>query len=183
MLCPACGYDNLPGADRCEDCLEPLMKLDVPQPKVGLQKRLMEDSVSHLSPGSPLTLPPKALVSEAIRLLKDHKVGCVLALEGNQLVGIISERDLLYKVAVSNRPLDQFELKDVMTANPVTLRLEDSIRFALYQMSLGGFRHIPIVKDGQPVGIISIKDVLRYINKTGLSKGPENVSSQTSAQP
>jgi CBS domain-containing protein len=47
---------------------------------------------------------------------------------------------------------------------------------------VGGFRHIPIVKDGQPVGIISIKDVLRYINKTGLSKGPENVSSQTSAQ-
>jgi CBS domain-containing protein len=182
MLCPACGYDNLPGADRCEDCLEPLMKLDVPQPKLGLQKRLMEDSVSHLSLALPLALSPRALVSEAIRLLKDHKVGCVLALEGNHLVGIMSERDLLYKVAGSNRPLDQIELKDVMTANPVTLRLEDSIRFALHQMAVGGFRHIPIVTNGQPIGIISIKNVLRYINETGLSKGPENVSSHAGAQ-
>jgi CBS domain-containing protein len=159
------------------------MKLDVPQPKVGLQKRLMEDSVSHLSPAPALTLSPKASVSEAIRLLKDRKVGCLLALEGNRLVGIVSERDLLYKVAGSNRPLDQFELKDVMTANPVTLKPEDSIRFALHQMSVGGFRHIPIVTDGQPVGIISAKDVLRYINKTGLSSGPENVSSHASGHP
>jgi CBS domain-containing protein len=179
MLCPACGYDNLPGADRCEDCLEPLMKLDVPQPKVGLQKRLMEDSVSHLSLTSPLTLSPKASLSEAIRLLKDHRVGCVLALEGNQLVGIMSERDLLYKIAGSSRPLDQTKLEDVMTANPVTLRPGDSIRFALHQMSVGGFRHIPVVTD-QPVGIISIKDVLRYINKTLLSKWPVSASSHTS---
>jgi signal-transduction protein with cAMP-binding, CBS, and nucleotidyltransferase domain len=49
-------------------------------------------------------------------------------------------------------------------------------------MSVGGFRHIPIVTDGQPVGIISIKDVLRYINKTGLSKGSENVSGHAGAQ-
>jgi signal-transduction protein with cAMP-binding, CBS, and nucleotidyltransferase domain len=49
-------------------------------------------------------------------------------------------------------------------------------------MSVGGFRHIPVLTDGQPVGIISIKHVLRYINETSLSKGSENVSSHAGAQ-
>ncbi|PYV44450.1 MAG: hypothetical protein DMG06_06450 [Acidobacteria bacterium] len=181
MFCPACGFENLPGADRCEDCMEPLMKLDVPRPRLGLQQRLMEDAVSHLNPLPPISLPADAPVIEAIQLLKDRKVGCVLAVEGKQLVGILSERDLLYKLAGSPNSLDQIRLKDVMTAHPVTLGLEDSIRFALYQMSVGGFRHIPIVKEKIPVGIISIKDVLRYINRTVLQQGSEEASSRAGA--
>lgn len=178
MFCPACGFENLPGTDRCEDCLEPLMKLDVPQPRMGLQQRLMEDAVSHLDPVPPISLAVDAPVIEAIQLLKDRKVGCVLAVEGKHLVGIFSERDLLYKLAGSQNSLDQIRLKDVMTDHPVTLGLEDSIRFALHQMSIGGFRHIPIVKEKIPLGIISIKDVLRYINRSVLQQESEQSSSR-----
>ena len=163
MLCPACGSDNLPGADRCDDCMQPLAKLDVPRPTIGFQQRLMEDSVSHLNPAPPIGLPGSAPVSEAIQTMKEHRVGCVLVLEENKLAGILTERDLLYKVAGNDRPLNEIRIRDVMTARPVTLSLDDSIRFAIYQMSVGGFRHIPILESNQPVGIISIKDVLRYL--------------------
>ena len=50
MICPACGSVNLPGADRCEDCLLPFTKLDIPLPIEGLQKRLMEDTIADLKP-------------------------------------------------------------------------------------------------------------------------------------
>lgn len=177
MYCPACGFENLPGADRCEECMQPLMKLDIPQPGKGLQQRLMEDAVSHLNPLLPITLPADAPVSDAIQLMKERRVGCVLALENNELAGILSERDLLNKLAGARVVSDQIRLKDVMTTRLVTLGPEDSIRFALYQMSVGGFRHIPIVKEKQPIGIISIKDVLRYINCAILQPKPEEASS------
>ena len=181
MYCPACGFENLPGADRCEDCMEPLMKLDVPRPSTGLQQRLMEDAVSHLNPVPPITLSANAPVNDAIRLMKEHRVGCVLALEDDQLAGILSERDLLYKLAGAQYISDEIKVRDVMTTRLVTLDLQDSIRFALHQMSVGGFRHIPIVKEHHPIGIISIKDVLRYINHAVLQPKEEasgNAASQ-----
>jgi hypothetical protein len=94
MYCPACGFENLPGADRCDECMQPLMKLDIPQAGQGLQQRIMEDAVSHLNPVPPLALPADVPVAEAIQLMKEHRVGCVLALENNELAGILSERDL-----------------------------------------------------------------------------------------
>jgi len=177
MYCPACGFENLPGADRCDECMQPLMKLDIPQPGQGLQQRIMEDAVSHLNPLPPITLPADAPIGDAIQTMKEHGVGCVLALENNELVGILSERDLLHKLAGARAISGQIRLKDVMTTRLVTLGPEDSIRFALHQMSVGGFRHIPIVKNKQPVGIISIKDVLRYINCAILQPKPEEASS------
>lgn len=170
MICPACGYDNLPGSDRCEDCLEPLMKLDIPQAKVGLQRRLMEDAVSQLNPPSPITISAEAPVIEALQSLKSRKVGCLLVMERDRMIGILSERDLLYKVAASKRPLDQVKIREVMTSDPVQLTPGDSIRFALHEMSVGGFRHIPVVQDNRPVAIISIKDVLTYIKRNVLDK-------------
>jgi len=177
MYCPACSFENLPGTDRCEECLQPLMKLDTPQPGQGLQQRIMEDAVSHLNPRPPIILPADVPVSTAIQTMKERSVGCVLALENDELAGILSERDLLHKLAGTRVISDQIRLKDVMTTRLVTLGPEDSIRFALYQMSVGGFRHIPIVKDKQPVGIISIRDVLRYINRAILQHELEEASS------
>jgi CBS domain-containing protein len=162
--------------------MEPLMKLDIPQAGTGLQQRLMEDAVSHLNPIPPITLPAEAPVKDAIRLMKEHQVGCVLALEHDQLAGILSERDLLYKLAGTPFISDEIKVKDVMTARLVTLHLDDSIRFALHQMSLGGFRHIPIVKEKRPIGIISIKDVLRYINYAILQPKDEEAPSNAASQ-
>lgn len=161
MLCPACGHDNFAGADRCETCMASLMKLDVPQAKSGLQERLMEDSISALRPAQAIALPAEASVLEAVATMKDRHVGCILVMKDGQLVGIFSERDFLLKAA--GRSLEEIQLAEVMTLGPITLSPEHSIRFALHEMSVGGFRHIPLVRNREPVGIISARDVIGYL--------------------
>ena len=166
MLCPACGYENIAGTDRCDECMEPLTKLDVPQSKGGVQERLMEDSINRLEFSPPVSLPPQASVFQALQLMNQNKMGCLLVVEHGQVVGIFSERDFLYKLAGSDQPITSILLQNVMTPKPVMLSSGDSIRFALHHMSVGGFRHIPIVKGLTPEGILSIKHVLRYLNQT-----------------
>jgi signal-transduction protein with cAMP-binding, CBS, and nucleotidyltransferase domain len=163
MLCPSCGHDNFAGADRCETCLASLMKLDVPQATSGLQERLMEDSISALRPAQAIALPADASVSEAVATMKQHRVGCILVMEGSQLVGIFSERDFLLKAAGSGRALADISLSEVMTPRPITLSPEHSIRFALHEMAVGGFRHIPLLRNRKPVGVISARDVISYL--------------------
>lgn len=123
----------------------------------------MEDSISALNPVQAFSMPADASALEAIEAMKQHHVGCVLALEGSQLVGIFSERDFLLKVAGSSQPLSDIRLRDVMTHKPVALSPDHSIRFALHEMSVGGFRHIPLVRNGEPAGIVSVRDVIGYL--------------------
>jgi CBS domain-containing protein len=143
--------------------MAPLMKLDVPQPKSGLQERLMEDSIAALSPAEAITVPAEVPVSKALELMKRSRVGCVVVMEGRQVAGIFSERDFLLKLADSERVLELVPLREVMTAKPVVLSPEDPIRYAVHEMSVGGFRHIPLVRNNEPVGVISIKDVFAYL--------------------
>ncbi|MBM3802660.1 MAG: CBS domain-containing protein [Acidimicrobiia bacterium] len=163
MLCPACGYDNLPGTDRCEACMASFMKLDVPQPKSGLQERLMEDAISALQPAEAISLPIHSSVLRAVETMKEHRVGCILVMDRGQLAGIFSERDFLLKVAGSSRSLEEIQVSEVMTRQPITLSPEHSIRFALNEMAVGGFRHIPLLRNREPAGIISARDVIGYL--------------------
>jgi CBS domain-containing protein len=140
-----------------------LMKLDVPQPKSGLQERLMEDSISVLRPAQAISLSSRASVLEAVVTMQERHVGCIVVMEGGQLVGVFSERDFLLKATGLNRSLDEIQLAEVMTPRPITLSPEHSIRFALHEMAVGGFRHIPLVRNRQPVGIISARDVIGYL--------------------
>jgi CBS domain-containing protein len=106
-------------------------------------------------------LAPAATVREAIRVMREHRIGCVLVVEEERLVGIITERDLLLKVedADLGRPIQA-----LMTPDPEVLTLDDPIVYALNKMSVGGFRHVPLVDDARrPVGIVSVKDIIDYI--------------------
>jgi CBS domain-containing protein len=177
MLCPACGHDNLPGVDRCEGCMAPLMKLDVPQAKSGLQERLMEDSIAALNPADAITVTAEATVSEAVELMNTRHVGCILVMDARQLAGVFSERDVLLKLAGTDRDFDEVPVREVMTDQPVVLSPEDSIRFALHEMSVGGFRHIPLVSGDRPAGIISIRDVLAYLRAEIRKSEIDNIAS------
>ena len=129
-----------------------------------LARNLKTDSVSRLQPTEPRMVAPSQTVAEAVALMRQHRVGCLLVCEGDTLVGIFTERDLLREVAGSKLDLETTPVDHVMTENPETLQATDSIVFALNKMSLGGFRHVPLVDDaGKPVGIISVKDIVDYI--------------------
>lgn len=176
MICPACGEFNLPGSDRCDDCLMPFTKLDIPLPTEGLQKRLMEDTIADLKPVPAVTVSPEAPVEEAIQLLKERGVGCVLVMEEEIVVGILSERDVLYKLGGMEDSVGSVTVSKVMTPNPVTLEAEESIRFVLHQMSVEGFRHIPIVSLDQPPRIVALRAVLNYLHQSAEDVSPDPAS-------
>ncbi|HZP40138.1 MAG TPA: CBS domain-containing protein [Candidatus Binatia bacterium] len=128
-----------------------------------LDQRMLREPIRLLEPHVPLTLPGSATVREAIRLMREHRIGCILVADGadEPLRGILTERDLLLK-------LDEGELDgsvaDLMTPDPEVLRLEDPIVYALNKMSVGGFRHVPLVDARRvAVGIVSVKDIIDYI--------------------
>jgi len=164
MICPSCGHDNLPGVEVCEQCWHDLMGLDLPQPREGLQKHLMEDPVRVLPLRPPVAISPEEPVGRALELMRAHRIGSVLVVEGGKLVGIFTERGALLRLVGASVDLRAVRMREVMTPHPVVLHEEDTLAFALHQMSIGEFRRLPVVRsDGTPVGVVSIKDILRYI--------------------
>jgi CBS domain-containing protein len=166
MICPRCGHDNVPGNDVCASCLLDLAPLDQPAPRDRVQSDLMDRPVRDLKPRSPITLPGAAPLAEAVHLMLDEGVGTVLVVDPEgKLIGIFSERDLLLRVPEEvaksgNRPLSEF-----MTPNPESVRPDDPLALALQKMDVGGYRHLPVVTDGKPVGVISVRDLMRHITR------------------
>ena len=170
MICPRCGHNNFEGADRCANCIEPLRDRDVPQPTQGFQSLLMEEPISAVSGHQPIVVAPETSIGEAVRLMKQRRLGCVLVVSGNKLEGIFTERDLLLKLIGTEKSLDALLVRDYMTTGPETVEGSDSLRIALNKMSVGGFRHIPVVAEGQVTGLVTAKDALKYIAREALKK-------------
>lgn len=126
-----------------------------------LDRRMLREPIHRLEPRKPVTLPVEATLDDAIRVLRSNRIGCVLVVDGARLVGILTERDLLLKM--EDTDLDR-PICDLMTPDPEVLSAADPIVFALNKMSVGGFRHVPLVDAaGCPTGIISVKDVVDYL--------------------
>ena len=165
MICPNCNFDNVPGSEFCRNCLLDLTQHDRPTAQDRVERCLMEDTVTALPPRAAVTLPTTALVGEAIQKMLTCDIGAVLIVaDDGRLLGIFSERDLLTKVVddpyYATKPLCQF-----MTPNPETVRETDTLAFVLHKMDGGGYRHLPVLKDGQPLGMISVRDMLRHITR------------------
>jgi CBS domain-containing protein len=165
MLCPSCGHDNIEGADRCEECMTSLLKLDVPQSEQeGMASSIMEDDISHLEQEF-LNVSPDTPVLEVIAKMKAAGVGCTLVLEGKNLVGIFTERDLLNKLTGKDARPGHTTVKELMSPNPEILSDTDSVATAVNKMSMGRYRHIPVRKADGSYSVTSIKHVLKYIAK------------------
>jgi CBS domain-containing protein len=128
-----------------------------------LARNLKVDSVSRLRPTPAHCLHPDQPVAEALALMKQHRVGCVLLCEEDELVGIFTERDLLRRVLAAGLPLT-VALSSCMTANPVVVRPKDSVTAAVRHMEEGGYRHLPVVDEsGRPLGVLSVKRIVHYL--------------------
>lgn len=127
-----------------------------------LSRNLKIDSVSRLRPTPPWQLAPEQTVADAIALMRDKKVGCVLVCSSGRVVGIFTERDLLRRILATGRPLAT-PLVECMTPSPVVVDPKDSISTAIHRMINGGYRHLPVVHDGSPLGILSVKRIVHYL--------------------
>jgi len=109
-------------------------------------------------------LPETALLSEAIRLMRERKIGSALVTHEGRLVGILTERDLLMRASLGEFDPLKTHVDQLMHADPVVLTPDHPIAYAINLMSDGGFRHIPLVdRERRPVGIISIRDIVDYL--------------------
>ena len=163
ILCPYCEADNIEGTDECQACGKSLTELSRRIPATSLEADLLRDRIERLWPKTPLVVEPSTTVGEVLTKMVDKRIGCVMIVDDGKLLGIFSERDALMKLNVDapkflDRPISKF-----MTPGPVTLETNDKIAFALHKMNLGGYRHIPILFDGKLAGVVSIRDILRYL--------------------
>ena len=166
--CPYCGADTLPGDERCPQCFHSMMVREMPQVRKGdlLHQALLSHPVSELMTGADLLVcAPEDTVLKVVEIFRKEKKGCVLVYKSKKLVGILSNRDLLLRVAGKYDDFSKVKVSDVMTSNPGFVRPEDPMAFAVNKMAVGGYRHVPVIReDGTPVSILLIKDVLRYLS-------------------
>ncbi|MCK6557005.1 CBS domain-containing protein [Candidatus Binatia bacterium] len=131
---------------------------------IRLGTALLREPIRALATLKPaIAVPPTVSVRDAITHMKKAGVGCVLIEEGDRLIGIFTERDVLTKVAGTTVDVDRTEVRELMTPDPECLRQDDRAAYALNRMTVGGFRHIPLVdKSGRPVGVVSMRNVVEY---------------------
>jgi CBS domain-containing protein len=121
--------------------------------------------------GELLTLQPAIMcernitVRQAIETMQHERIGCILVVEQGRLVGVFTERDVLTKVAARGVDIDRQLVDALMTPDPECLRRDNELVYALNQMSVGGYRHIPILNDqGRPIGVVSMRDIIDYLS-------------------
>jgi CBS domain-containing protein len=103
---------------------------------------------------------PGELIAKAAQRMASRNVGAILVVEAGQLVGIITERDIVFRVVAAGLDPALTRVRDAMTANPITIPPERPFGYALVVMHREGFRHLPVVRGGKVVGIISARSAL-----------------------
>ncbi len=161
MDCPVCGHFNLTGAEVCDNCGADLAGADTPQATTSFHGRLLGEHLDDLGAPPPILVEADTPVDAVITRMQDAEVDCVLVMIGDRLVGIFTDRDAVVKAA--GKPLEQFRVRDFMTPDPVVLRHDDPIAIAIHKMAVGGFRHIPIIEDGRPTGVVTARDVFHHL--------------------
>lgn len=165
-LCAACGHGNIAGADTCEECGQSL--LGEAGAAADGDSSVLQQSLLRLNPRLPEQVDRQASLAEAISRLKGRNVGCVLVTgHGGELVGIFTERDVLYRVAGLIEDLESVPVESLMTPRPTALDPSAPISRALHLMAVHGFRHVPLVdEDGCPVGFVSLRDIIRFMEES-----------------
>jgi CBS domain-containing protein len=161
MICPVCRFGNFPGDDTCANCGADLWNADTPQQVTTFRGQLLGLSLDELGAPEPHLIDVEASVDDAVALMQAESIDCLLVTDHGALVGIFTDRDAILKVA--GKPTAALTMADVMTSDPVILRSGDPVAVAIHKMAVGGFRHVPIVKAGTPVGVVSARDVFRHL--------------------
>jgi CBS domain-containing protein len=162
-LCPYCGAENIEGVDQCDECAQSLDHLTKPRRAPGVEDALFRDRVGAMVHAPPLVVDESTTVDEAIQLLVRERIGCVIVVRDEKVVGIFSERDALMRIGEQIDECRQRPVRDFMTESPESLAETDKLAFALHKMDIGHFRHVPILRDGRLHGVISVRDILRYL--------------------
>jgi CBS domain-containing protein len=100
---------------------------------------------------------PEDTVHAAAQLMAENGCGSILVMEGERLLGIFTERDLLTRVAAAEKSLERTRLREVMTRNPDTVRADAPVKEAIRKMDEFSYRYLPVLEDGRVIGVISTR--------------------------
>lgn len=113
-----------------------------------------------MDPRKLILVPGTMTVREAAELMKTKRYGAVLITEGDDLLGIFTERDAVFRVIAPGRNPDTTSLSEVMTKSPKTIAPDKTFGHAMLLMHESGFRHVPVVEKGKLVGMVSSRNAL-----------------------
>ena len=109
------------------------------------------------------SIAPSATVFEAVKLMAEKNVGALLVMEGEQIVGVVTERDYARKVVLMARSSRDTPLRDVMTSAVIYVQPSQTSEECMALMTENRVRHLPVIDNGKLVGLISIGDIVKGI--------------------
>lgn len=141
---------------------------DASDRKRSFDARLLQEPLTLLPNRPPLAFSESETVKDAMQAMQRRHRGCVvITADGSArspLIGIFTERDILLKVIDCGRNPATLPLREVMTVEPETLMIDSKLAWALNMMSVGGFRHLPVVDaGGRPAFIVSVRDIVEFL--------------------
>lgn len=101
-------------------------------------------------------------VGDAVAMLAEHRIGAMPVVNGEDVVGIFSERDVIYRIAGDGRSILDRAVRDVMTSPPHTVGPDASVLAALSLMTRRRVRHLPVIEGGRMIAFVSIGDLVKY---------------------
>ena len=110
-----------------------------------------------------IAVPENISVLDALKVMTEKNISAVLVMENEKLSGIFTERDYARKIILQGKSSKDTLIKEVMTANPITINLSDSIDYCMELMTEKHIRHLPIAVNGEVKGMISIGDLVKFI--------------------
>ena len=123
--------------------------------------------------GDVFSVPPEATVYEALASMAKHNTGAVLVLRGEEMVGIVSERDCVRKVDLMGKSVRDAKVSEIMTADVITVNCDQPLEECEALLMEKSIRHLPVYDGNKLVGLLSVRDVLREMidmQKTMLSE-------------
>ena len=119
--------------------------------------------LQHKGHAAVQAVAPDTLVYEAIRLMADRNIGCVLVMDGARLLGILSERDYTRKVVLQGRSSKITTVQEIMTREVICVTPQHGVEQALRLITENRVRHLPVIERGQVTGLISIGDLVKWV--------------------
>ena len=137
-------------------------------PRGSFDGALLREPVGVLRMREPVVLSTTSTVTEAMRAMQRGHCGCVVVTDDGtdrgKVTGIFTERDVLFRIVDRGRNPAQLPLAEVMTPDPEILSVRSTVAYALNKMSVGGFRHIPVVDDEyRPAFVVTVRDVVEFL--------------------
>ncbi len=139
-----------------------------------------------INPGKLISLPGDAAAALAARKMLECQVGAVVVLAGGKLLGIVTERDINFRLVAIGRDPVATTLADIMTKNPKTMSPDTPVVDALNLMQKNGYRHVPVVEDDKVIAIVSLRDIFMEVRRSleqDIQESDEFIISAGGAEP